>query len=69
VSLYKVEQYDKFQPSPTRKEWWSVEARNVNGLTAAIELARVLRELRGRPTRVTLQPPPEPSLPISWERT
>jgi hypothetical protein len=66
MELYTIEQLD-----PTwmggRSEYWDKPARNVFGLVQAIELARVLRELMNRPTRVVRQEPPPPALPHRWQ--
>lgn len=63
--LYTVEQYDS-QFCGGRGGYWDKPARDVSGLTAAIELARVLRELKGEPTRCVLQKPPEPRITRIW---
>lgn len=49
------------------KDYWTVEARGISNIVAAVEIARVLREAKGHPTRVGMTPPSEPRLPYRWE--
>lgn len=64
--LYTIEQLDPNFCGGTA-EYWDKPARNVCGMVQAIELARVLRELMNRPTRIVKQAPPPPMLPHRWQ--
>lgn len=64
-ATYYIEQ--RREPSEYLKDFWSTEASGISGIEAAVEIARVMREARGQPTRVKLCAPPEPRLPYRWE--